>query len=256
MPEPTAERAAHGLTATLSRLRRDGRMVQARELLARGLAGRHDPRLAFLAWQHAPFWWQPVEGRRAGLFRRGPDDAELVRRCWADAGFMARFNRQAAALPASDDALQATLAREYWALAEERRAVHWTIRADGRGIGFVSLVDIGFGHRRAEFLIGVLPGTSSWIAAEAAHLALQFAARCMKLERLVAHFYPENTEAIRSALKLGFTQEGVLRGHLRDRVTGRRSDLVVAGLLLDDAFFQRAWPIRRRLLGAAAEPIC
>ena len=221
--------------------------------VARVVAETADARTGLLFWQHAPFWWQPLEGRRVRLVRRGPDDAALVRRCWADADFMARFNRQAAALPADDAALKALLAGERAALVEDHRALHWTVRASGdavgEGIGFVSLVDIGLRHRRAEFLIGLVPGSSSWAAAEAAHLVLQFAAGPMQLERLVAHFYPENTGAIGAALKLGFEHEGVLRGHIRDAATGRRHDLVVTGLLLDEAFAARSQRLRRRLFG-------
>ena len=241
--------AAAALPGTLARLRREGRLAEARALLQQRLAEEADPRTGFLFWQHAPFWWQPIEGPRVRLVRRGPDDAALVRRCWADADFMARFNRQAVALPTDDAALAALLAGERDALVEDHQALHWTVQVAGAGVGFVSLVDVGFRHRRAEFLIGLRPGTSSWAAVEAAHLALRFAAGPMQLERLVAHFYPDNVEAIRAALKLGFEHEGVLRGHLRDAATGRREDLVVTGLLLDQAFAARSERLRRRLFG-------
>ncbi len=247
------EAAATALPVTLARLRREGRMDEARALLQQRLADTPgDHRIGFLGWQHAPFWWQPIEGPRVRLVRRGPDDAALVRALWADAEFMARFNRQAVALPADDVALCALLAGERDALVEDHRALHWTVQVAGVGVGFVSLVDVGFRHRRAEFLIGTRPGTSSWAAVEAAHLALRFAAGPMQLERLVAHFYPENTEAIRAALKLGFEHEGVLRGHLRNASTGKREDLVVTGLLLDEAFAARTARLRRRLFGHSA----
>ena len=244
MPEDAAS-----LPGTLARLRREGRLDEARALLQQRLAEAPDARIGFLGWQHAPFWWQPIEGPRVRLVRRGPDDAALVRTCWADAGFMARFNRQAIALPADDNALRALLAAERDALVEDHQALHWTVQVSGVGVGFVSLVDVGFRHRRAEFLIGLRPGTSSWAAVEAAHLALQFAAGPMQLERLVAHFYPDNVEAISAALKLGFEHEGVLRGHLRNPATGRREDLVVTGLLLDAAVAARNERLRRRLFG-------
>jgi RimJ/RimL family protein N-acetyltransferase len=243
------EAPATALPITLARLRREGRMDEARALLQQRLAEAPDARTGFLHWQHAPFWWQPIEGPRVRLVRRGPDDAALVRACWADADFMARFNRQAAALPADDAALRTLLAGERDALVEDHHALHWTVQVAGAGVGFVSLVDVGFRHRRAEFLIGLRPGTSSWAAVEAAHLALRFAAGPMQLERLVAHFYPDNVEAIRAALKLGFEHEGVLRGHLRDPATGQREDLVVTGLLLDPAFAARSERLRRRLFG-------
>ena len=241
------------LITTLRELRRSGRINEARELLAQAQRDQPDPKLAFLAWQHAEFWWLPLQGKRITLRRRGPEDAALVRRCWSDADFMGRFNRLAMPLPESDEALKAILAREHWALAEESHALHWTVHVGASGCGFVSLVDIVFSHRRAEFLIGVTPGTNVWVGPEAAHLALQFAARQMKLERLSAHFYPENPSALRAAEKLGFEREGLLRGYLRlpdaDPCGGRRADLIVAGLLLDEPFFERSARLRARLLG-------
>jgi RimJ/RimL family protein N-acetyltransferase len=239
-----------GIAGEVGALRTNGRLDEARAVLGRALQARpDDATLRQLAWQHAPVWWQPVEGPRARLVRRGPDDAAFVRRCWADADFMARFNRLAAPLPASDDALRAVLAAEQAALIADSRTIHWTIHDAAGPAGFVSLVDISFTHRRAEFLIGVRPQASRWLAPEAAHLAIGFAAGPLKLERLSAHFYPQNVEAQRVAEKFGFQREGLLRGYLRLPDSGERCDLVVAGLLLDDAYFARTSRQRERLLG-------
>lgn len=244
---------APGLAAEVAALRGRGRFDDARTLLAQAMRERPaDESLRQLAWQHAPLWWQPIEGPRACLLRRGPDDAAFVRRCWADAGFMDRFNRLAAPLPGSDDVLRSTLAAEQAALVTDSRAMHWTIHDAAGPAGFVSLVDISFAHRRAEFLIGVLPHASRWLAPEAAHLAIGFAAGPLKLERLSAHFYPDNVEAQRIAAKFGFEPEGLLRGYLRLPGSGQRCDLLVAGLLLDDEYFARSARQRDRLLGRRA----
>lgn len=239
------------LTEHLRQLRRSGRFDNARSLLATALAHREDPALRHLAWQHEPFWWQPLQGRSVQLERRGPADLALVRRCWADREFMRRFNRSAAPLPATDAALHEALQREAAAIPGEARALHWTVRAAGRSWGFVSVTEIVLSHRRAELLVGVLPGCSARVSVEASHLALAFLARRAGIERLTAHFYPDNTHAIASARSLGFEIEGVLRGYLREP-DGTRSDLVVAGLQLDEAFFQRTGRLRHRLLGPGA----
>lgn len=124
-------------------------------------------------------------------------------------------------------------------------------RATARPLGFVSAANIAPGHRRAEFLIGLREACNPWLGPEAAHLALDFLARRAGIERLTAYFYPDNHSAIATARKLGFEPEGVLRSYLR-LADGRRSDLVVAGLVLDEAWFARSARLRRRLLGAAA----
>jgi RimJ/RimL family protein N-acetyltransferase len=237
------------LPAHLQQLRLEGRFAEARDLLQQAAARHGDAYLAWQAWLHEPFWWQPIQGSRVRLRRRGPPDAALLRACWADAGFMHRFNRQAAALPADDAALARLLAREHADTAESRRALHWTIEHRALAVGFVSLVDIAFGHRRAELLVGVRPGVPSRATVEATLLLLKAAAGSFRLERLVAHFYPDNAVALSSARKLGFVQEGVLRGHVRDAATGIRTDLIATGLLLDDASAARAGRLRQRLLG-------
>ena len=231
-------------------LRLKGRYDDAHKLLTSCCAReRPNHRLAQLVWQHHPKWWRPIEGPRARLVRRGPSDIALVRRCWSDKTFMTQFNQYATPLPDDDAALKAVLAQEHVALLEEQRALHWTIRiGDSTGVGFVSLVDIAFRHRRAEFLIGVVPETHPWIAPEAAHLALEFAATVMKLERITAYMYAENSAAVEMAVKLGFESEGILRGYLAVPGSTQRADLVVAGLLLDQGFFERSARIRRRLL--------
>jgi len=252
---PTTPPPQRSLPEHLRALRLAGRMAEAHAWLLGQARQLRDPRLAELAWQHEPFWWQPLVGPRVTLRRRGPDDLALVRRCWADAGFMARFNRMAAALPDGDDALRAMLQREQSTIVGEATALHWTIVADGAPVGFVSVVDITLGHRRAEYLIGIHGDeVSPWVGPEASHLALDFLARQVHIERLTAYFYPENEAAIRVAQKLGFVLEGTMRGYLR-RSDGTRADLVVAGLLLDDAYFERHARMRRKLLGEITSPL-
>ena len=245
---------AEDLLKVLRELRGAGQFDEARQLIASLQQGRApDAQLAALAWQHQPFWWQDLQARGVTLRRRGPDDVALVRRCWADAEFMARFNRMAVKLPADDGALRALLQREQIALPQESRSLHWTIHAAGTALGFVSLVDISLQHRRAEFLMGVLPSaadalvSTSRVAVTAAHRVLAFAAEQAGLERLNAHFYPDNTAALKAALHLGFEHEGILRRHVR-LPDGSRCDLVVTGLLLDAAYFERHARLRRRLL--------
>ncbi|HSW07169.1 GNAT family N-acetyltransferase, partial [Aquabacterium sp.] len=222
----------------LRALRRSGRLDDARRWLGERLRGRPDQALLALAWQHEPFWWQPLRGRRVSLHRRGPDDIDLVRRCWADADFMRKFNRMAAPLPAADEALRDLLRREQAAIVSETAGLHWTIHAGEHKLGFVSVTNIALGHRRAEYLIGIHEACSPWVGPEASHLALGFLARQAHIERLTAYYYPENAHAIEVSQKLGFVIEGTMRGFLR-LADGSRSDLVVAGLLLDDAYFAR-----------------
>ncbi len=240
MSEPLAQH--------LRRLRRTGRRADALALLDTACTQRPaDATLARWAWQHQAFWWEPVLGRTVRLRRRGPIDAALLRRCWNDREFMQRFHRLAKPLPADDGALHEALLREYWAIPEESGALHWTIERQGRGCGFISVVEWSLPQRRAEFLIG-LPEPEGWTAVEAAHLAIQWLAQRAAVERLSACFYANNLAAQRQAEHLGFEREGVLRGHFREP-DGRRTDLHLAGLLLNLDFFRRTQALRQRVLG-------
>jgi RimJ/RimL family protein N-acetyltransferase len=256
---PDTRRAAPGagsaplpLTEQLRRWRLEGDLDAARRLLEALLAQRPADRgLQRLTLEHQSFWWQPLTGPRVQLTRRAPADLPFLRACWADRDFMTRFHRQAPPLPASDDEAGSLLQRECAAIPSESRALHWTLRTAVGPIGLLSVVDLNAAHRRGEFLIGLRGPRGAWAGVEAAHLAFDFLARRAGLERLTAYFYPDNRLAQRSALKLGFEHEGVLRGYLRS-ADGQRHDLQVAGLLLDEAFFQRTAALRRRVFGPGA----
>ncbi len=243
---------AEDLSAVLRTLRREGKLDQARLLVQQALAKRPDEWLQQLAWQHEPLWWQPLHAPLCTLVRRNGKHAALLRKLWEDHAFMQRFHRLAAALPADDAALQALLAREQWALPEETRAMHWVIEAHGIPTGLVSVVDWSVVHRRAEFLIGVLPETSPGVAADATHAVITFLAKSARLEKLTANFYADNPQALRLAEKLGFEREGVLREHLRAQ-DGSRSDLVLTGLLLKPDYLARNARWQRRLGKAAPQ---
>jgi RimJ/RimL family protein N-acetyltransferase len=231
------------LSEQLRVLRLRGQLAEARELIRGQPAYAASAALKRLALEHEDFWWMPIEGRRVVLRRRGPDDAAFVRTCWADGEFMRKFNRLARPLPADDGELRAILARERAGLFGEAKALHWTIHTADGPVGFVSATDYAPGHRRCEFLIGVLRQPASRVPVEAAHLAVQFLAEKAGVERLTAYFYAENRYAAKVAEKFGFRPEGVLRGYILD-ADGARSDLLVSGLLTAEA--QKA--ARRRLL--------
>ena len=243
---------AEELSALLRTLRRRGKLNEASLLVQQTLVNRPgDEWLKQLAWQHAPFWWQPLHSPRCTLVRRNGMHTALLRRLWADQFFMERFHRLAATLPTDDAALQALLEREHWALPEETRALHWVIEVHGVPTGLVSVVDWSLMHRRAEFLIGVLPDSSPGVAADATYAVIAFLASKARLEKLTASFYTNNPQALALAEKLGFEREGVLREHIR-ALDGTRSDLVLTGLLLQPDFLMQHKRWERRLAKATA----
>lgn len=234
------------LPEQLLRLRLKGAFEQARALIRSQPDFQESAPLQRLLQEHEDFWWAPIVGRRVTLRRRGAEDAPFVRACWNDAGFMRKFNRLARPLPADDGALQGILARERAGILSEAKALHWTVHGPAGPMGFISVTDYAAGHRRAEFLIGLLQQPASPAPVEATHLAVDFLRHRAGIERLTAYFYAENEYASKVAAKFGFQPEGVLKGYIRDP-DGGRSDLMVSGLLLTDDGTGSALKVRKRL---------
>ena len=112
------------------------------------------------------------------------------------------------------------------------RAMHWSMRtlADGRFLGACDLSEIDRWHRRAE--VGFMLGREAWghgYALEAMRTVIAFAA-ANGVRKLAARTHLGNRRSEALLSKLGFTEEGLLRGYvLKD---GERRDCRVFGLLL------------------------
>ena len=114
----------------------------------------------------------------------------------------------------------------------EGRAFYWAMRAlsDGAFLGTCDLSEIDRRHHRAE--VGFMLGREAWgqgYALEAMQAVLAHAGAC-GLKRLLARTHLGNRRSEALLTKLGFEEEGMLRGHvLRE---GERRDCRVFGLLL------------------------
>ena len=115
----------------------------------------------------------------------------------------------------------------------EGLAAYWAIRrdADGAFIGTCDLSAIDPRHRRAE--IGFMLARHAWgrgYGLEATHAIVGHAAVALGLRRLSARTHLGNHRSVALLTRLGFRQEGMLRGHVeRD---GERRDCLIFGLLL------------------------
>lgn len=112
------------------------------------------------------------------------------------------------------------------------KALHWAIRtlADDAFVGCCSLSEIDQWHKRAE--IGFLLGRPVWgqgYALEAMRTVVAYAgARGLRKLGARTHLGNRRSEAVLE--KLGFRQEGLLRGHILRE--GDRRDCRLFGLLL------------------------
>jgi ribosomal-protein-alanine N-acetyltransferase len=114
----------------------------------------------------------------------------------------------------------------------EGKAVYWALRTmpDDRFVGTCDLSEIDRRHKRAE--VGFMLGRDAWgqgYALEAMQAIVAYAAT-RGLRRLLARTHLGNRRSDSLLEKLGFEEEGMLRGHvLRD---GERRDCRLFGLLL------------------------
>lgn len=169
-----------------------------------------------------------LETARLTLTPVTPADAPLVHPIMADPDVMAHWDVAEIEDP---DVVDQILAGQVAAMQGDR-AFHWAMRltADGAFLGLCDLSEIDWRHHRAE--VGFILGKDSWgqgYAYEAMQAVMNHAAS-LGLKRLWARTLVGNDSSEKLLTKLGFEQEGYLRGHV-DR-DGERRDCRLWGLLL------------------------
>jgi ribosomal-protein-alanine N-acetyltransferase len=114
-----------------------------------------------------------------------------------------------------------------------REAIYWALvrQVDGAFVGSCDVGGIDRWHKRAE--IGFISAKAFWgegYMQEAMQAVIDHAAQALRLRKLTARAHVGNVRSVRLLQRLGFEQEGVLRGHVeRD---GERRDCLLFGLLL------------------------
>lgn len=235
-------------------LRRERKFELAFEHIQNAFQAGHSE-LKALLWQHSPIFWNHISAGICMLTRRSGEDADFLRKVWKDKDFVYRFHRHSSHLPESDAELQRILNHEMCSIVSESHAIHWIVRDRlGRPWGLLSLCEISLVHRRAEVLLGILPGAPAGMAAAAMLILFQFYFNAMKFNKLVSMVYSENTLSIESTIHLGFKKEGLLRSHAYDPETGLFFDMVQMGLLKEDAFQTGNQRLMNRLLRPRNNP--
>ena len=169
-----------------------------------------------------------LETERLTLTPLTEADGPLVHPIMADPEVMAHWDVAAIDDP---DVVEQMLAGQVEAMAGDR-AFYWAMRltADGMFLGLCDLSDIDWRHHRAE--VGFILGKDGWgqgYAYEAMQAVMNFAVT-QGIQRLWARTQVGNEASEKLLLKLGFEQEGYLRGHV-DR-EGERRDCRLWGMLL------------------------
>jgi len=173
----------------------------------------------------------PLPILETGRLRLEPivaEDAALIFPMMADREVMAFWD-----VPEIDDPdVVANIVAGQAEEMDQGRAAYWAIRTlpGGEFIGTCDLSEIDRRHRRAE--VGFMLGRGSWgqgYAFEAMAAVTAYAA-ANGLRRLLARTHLGNRRSDNLLERLGFQEEGILRGHVeRD---GERRDCRLFGLLL------------------------
>lgn len=169
-----------------------------------------------------------LETERLSLRPLEASDAELLFPILSDPEVMAHWD-----VPETDDPeLVRIVVESQVATMGDGRSLYWTIWTldDAEFLGACDLSDIDRWHKRAE--IGFLLGRDAWgkgYALEAMQAVVAYAAST-GFRRLSARTHLGNLRSDAILMKLGFSEEGLLRGHVeRD---GERRDCRLFGLLL------------------------
>jgi ribosomal-protein-alanine N-acetyltransferase len=169
-----------------------------------------------------------LETERLSLRPLEASDAELLFPILSDPEVMAHWD-----VPETDDPDAVRMIVEAQvATVEDGRSIFWTIWTldEAEFLGVCDLSDIDRWHKRAE--VGFLLGRDAWgqgFALEAMQAVVAFAA-AGGFKRLSARTHLGNRRSDSLLMKLGFQEEGLLRGHVeRD---GERRDCRLFGLLL------------------------
>ena len=190
-----------------------------------------------------------LRSRSCVLTRRNASDAAFMRTLWADTTFMRAFHRLAPSLPVADPELERVLNVECQSPLAKSRAMHWIVRdAGGQPWGLLSLTDVSLLHKRAEVLLGVLPGAPFGLATAAMLMLLHFCFRVNKFNKLYSMVFADNPHSLKATLHVGFRQEGLFRRHTLDLSTQTWVDVIQTGLLAQDAFSPSNIRLMKKLL--------
>jgi len=156
-------------------------------------------------------------------------DAQSLHAIMSDAEVMAFWDMS----EIEDIELTIEILKSQLADMKAKKSSYWamTRTEDGLFVGCCDLSEIDRWHHRAE--VGFIVSKAFWgdgYAQEAMEAVLDHAAQAMKLRRLTARTHLGNFRSVKLLEKLGFRQEGLLRGYV-DR-DGERRDCLMFGLLL------------------------
>jgi len=235
------------ITITARDMRANRRFQEAYQLVVertskiQGLKG--------FAWEHQPIFWSDIEAGICKLTRRNGNDAAFIEEIWSQKDFVYSFHRHAAGISKTKRELEEILEGEFISTLGVSKSLHWIVRdKSSRPWGILSLTEISLTHKRAEVMLGVLPGAPKGLSVSAMLILFQFFFKAMNFNKLYSFVYDDNMHSLKGTLHLGFKEEGRLRNHVLDPKSGKYVDLIQTGLLAEDALNPTNKKLMQRLM--------
>lgn len=200
-------------------------------------------------WLAHPVWRQNISSRTCILTRRNEGDADFLRLLWATPEFIDSFHPLHVPLPDADEALKAVLRNEFLSTLDRSNSIHWVIRSpDWRPWGLLSLCQISLQNRRAEVMLGVLPGSPFGLSVASMLMLFIFYFKSIGFNKLCSLVFAGNDRSLASTMSLGARGEGFMKSHFFDKKTGAYVDVHQLAWLAADAFSPRNRNLMSRLL--------
>jgi ribosomal-protein-alanine N-acetyltransferase len=182
---------------------------------------------------------KPIEGSKVLLVCPEEKDSHFLFRCYQDYNFMHLYRSWHIQKHFSEKHIKEQLIEEQKLSPLQSRKIEWIVwRKDINTkipVGLAGLVDYNAVNKQMEFSIGLLDEhRKSGIGFEASIFIFDFAFNILDLNKLATMVYGHNKEAQKSTLKLGFTQEGVLRQYHWDEHNKQLIDVYYNGLLQEE----------------------
>ena len=207
--------------------------------------------LQAISFSLAPVWRDSRHGKRVALVRMAPKHRDFLMSCRRNTKFQHRYHLFQ---DSSNEAIERDLQSTNHSPLETKR-ISWIVEKDGDPAGLAELVDLNLNNSRAEILVGFPEEQLFGISLEATLLIMEFAFSKIGIHKLISYVYGDNPKSQRNTLHLGFQQEGLLKSHVVDPVSGERLDLYINGCLSTEFFQNKTlMKLASRLLGRVPEP--
>lgn len=208
----------------------------------------------------APIGLLPLQGRKIYLERFAAKHTEFLHQCFQNDKFMDLY-RLSEKRDQPIEALRERLETEEQHLPQQLKRIEWVVfrqRVDEKTgeitsypIGVAALADYREQHRRAELLMGIVDKSErhQGVALEMILLILDFAFNQINLNKMIAFIYGYNSYAHENLMNLGYSQEGLLKQHIKSQ-KNEFLDLYIDSILREDFYAnQRIGRLSRRFLG-------